>query len=177
MSVPAPEPVAQPRFSWPADYYSGPTPAPVLPRWAPFGCGAAAVVVLVIVFAGGAFLASGGLVDLMDMVFGMTLGEMRGMYEAEVTPAQKKALETEIETLRKNLREKKISVASLDPVLQAMRRGTANEKLNPKEVGEITAAARKANQSSSRRVDESSSRRANPTDNSTTRRLDDSTTR
>ena len=145
MSVDAPEPLPQRRFLWPADYYSGPTPTPVLPRWAPYGCGGAAVLVLIIVFVGGAFLAGGGFVQLMDMVFGMTLGEMRGMYNPEVAAVQKTALENEIEALRKNLREEKISPASLDPVLQAMRRGTSDEKLTAAEVQEITAAAKKAN--------------------------------
>jgi hypothetical protein len=146
MSVDAPEAVPAPRRAlWPADYYSGPTPSPVLPRWATFGCGAAAVFVLIVVFAGGAFLAGGGFVQMMDMVFGMTLGEMRGMYAAEVAPAQKTALESEIEALRKNLREEKIAPAALDPVLQAMRRATSDEKLNAAEVQEITAAAKKAN--------------------------------
>ncbi len=151
MSVDAPEAApAGPRFLWPAEYYSGPTPSAVLPRWATFGCGAAAVLVLIVVFAGGAFLAGGGFVQMMDMVFGMTLGEMRGMYAADVAPAQKTALESEIEALRKNLREEKIAPAALDPVLQTMRRATSDEKLTPVEVRDITAAAKKANASGKR---------------------------
>ena len=169
MSAPAPDVIPERRFIWPADYYSSATPQPVLPSWAPFGCGAASVLVMVLVFAGGAFLATGGFVQMMDMVFGMTLGEMRGMYTPEVTAAQKKALETEIETLRKNLREERILVASLDPVLQTMRRAMGDEKLDSKEVEEITGAAKKVNQSTSRRVDKSSSKPSGRLDDSKTR--------
>ena len=86
------ENVSTRRFEWPADYYSGPVRAPILPKWAPFGCGGLAVVVLIIVFAGGAFLSSGGFVDLMDFVIGMTASEMKGQYAADVPAAQRKAL-------------------------------------------------------------------------------------
>lgn len=138
--------VAAPRRGYrPADYYSSATPAPVLPRWAPFGCGAASVLVLIVVFAGGAFLAGGGFTDFMDLVFGMTMGEMRGMYAAEVTDAQKRDLEREIETLREHLRNERIAAGALDPVLQAMRRATSDEKLAPAEVDKIVSAARKVN--------------------------------
>lgn len=95
-------------------------------------------------FAGGAFLSSGGLVGAMDLVFGMTMGEVRGMYTAEVTAAQKKELETAVEALRASLREEKIPVAALDPVLQTMRKAVADEKMQPDEVEAVTAAARKA---------------------------------
>jgi hypothetical protein len=144
MSVP--ETSAPRRISWPADYYSGPSPQAVLPRGVTYGCGAASVVVLILVFAGGAFLSSGGMVDFMDLVFGMTMGEIRGMYTNDVTEPQKKELEASIESLRKSVRERKVAVGKLDPVLQTMRKTMSDTKLNPAEVQQVTAAARKANQ-------------------------------
>lgn len=139
-----PETVGHRRFVWPAEYYSGPSPAAVLPRGVTFGCGAASIVVLLLVFAGGAFMASGGLVDLMDFTFGMSMGDVRGMFTAEVTPAQKKELEDAIEQLRAGLRERKVSVAQLQPVLETMRKGISDKKLTPAEVDALAAAARKA---------------------------------
>ncbi len=130
----------------PADYYSGPSPAAVLPRGVTFGCGAASVVALILLSGAGAWMASGGIVDFMDLVFGMSLGEVRGMYTAEVTPAQKKAMEDAVETLRTNLRSGKVPVSSLDPVLKTMRNGIADKKMKPDEVEALTAAARKAGQ-------------------------------
>lgn len=132
------------RFAWPADYYSGPSPVAVLPRGVTFGCGAASIAALLLVFAGGAFMASGGLVQLMDFTFGMSMADVRGMYAADVTSAQKKELEAAIEQLREGLRNGKVAVAQLQPVLETMRQGIKDKKLTPSEVQALTAAARKA---------------------------------
>jgi len=129
----------------PCDYYSSASPERVLPAWAPYGCGGAALLILILVFAGGAFLARGGFTQVMDLVFGMTMGEMRGMYTADVTPAQKKQLEDEIALMRKNLREEKISVQSLQPVLKTIQKGTGDQKLSGKELEEIVAVTKKVN--------------------------------
>ncbi len=135
------------RFAWPAEYYSGPSPVAVLPRGLTFGCGAAALVALLLVFAGGAFMASGGLVQLMDLTLGMSMGDLRGMYASDVTAAQKKELEDSIEQLRGGLRDGKVSVAQLQPVLETMRNGIIDRKLTPAEVQTLSAAARKASAS------------------------------
>jgi hypothetical protein len=144
ISDPSAEPQTLPnRRHWPADYYSSATPEPVLPRWASYGCGAAAVLVLVGVFAGGLYLSGGGFAQLMDFTFGMTLGEMRAMYTPEVTPAQKQAMERAIETMRANVREGKASTASMQPTLQAIQKAIKDEKLTPAEVDAIIAATKK----------------------------------
>jgi hypothetical protein len=141
-----PETNVERRFVWPAEYYSGPSPRAVLPRGVTFGCGAAAVVALLIVFGGGIFLARGGMADFMDLALGMSMGDLRGMYTAEVTPAQKAALDESIESLRKGLREGKVSVARLDPVFQNMRQAIADKKMTPREVETLTIAARGVHQ-------------------------------
>lgn len=133
------------RLILPAEYYSTATPEAVLPSWATFGCAGLSVLVLILVFAGGAYLSSGGMADLMDMVLGMSLGEMRAIYTKDVTPAQKTALDAEIETLRRNMREGRVTIQRLDPMLQAMRRATSDSKVSGAEVDEMIAAARKLN--------------------------------
>jgi len=133
------------RFTLPADYYSSPTPAPRAPKGLVFGCGAASLVALLGVFAGGAFLSGGGMYTLMDFVISTTRGEMRGQYTADVTAAQKDALDEELDTLLENLRAKKIAITSLDPTLQAMRGASIDQKLTHDEVDAIVAAAKKAN--------------------------------
>ena len=139
-----PESMASRRFVWPAEYYSGPSPVAVLPRGVTFGCGAAALVALLLIFAGGAFMASGGLVDLMDLTLGMSMGELRGMYTSDVTPAQKKEVDDAIEQLRSGMRDRKVSVARLQPVLETMRKAIGDKKVTPAEARSLTAAARKA---------------------------------
>lgn len=171
VETPTEGPAAPPprRVYRPADYYSSAAPERVLPQWAPYGCGAASVLILLLVFAGGAYLSHGGFTEMMDLVFGMTMGEMRGMFAKEVTAAQKQALEREVETLRQNLRDQKVSVQKLQPLLEAIRKATGDKSVDAREVERITALAKQINakQSTSRRVAERSSYR----------RLDDSTTR
>lgn len=132
---------------WPADYYASETPAPVLPSWTTYGCGAAAVAVLLLVFAGGAWLSRGGFAQFLDLAFGMSLGEMRGMYAPDVTALQKQQLETEIEALRENVRAGRLPPASLQRLLQTLQKTMSDEKLTGAEVGAITTEARNANHS------------------------------
>lgn len=139
-----PETVPSRRFQWPAEYYSGPTPVAVLPKGVTFGCGAASLLALLVVFGGGIYLARGGIVDVMDMTFGMSMGELRGMYTKDVTPAQKAGFEAAIETLRQGVREEKIPIASLDPVLKTMRNAMADGKIDPHEVQALTTDAQRA---------------------------------
>jgi len=138
------------RFIWPSAYYSSATPDAVLPRWVSYGCGGAAVLALVLVFAGGAYLAGGGFVDLMDMTIGMSVGEAKGMYAAGIPAARKQSLDLEITAMRKNLREGKISVRSLQPFLEALRKVTSDSKVTAAEAATLEAAAKKANSSAKR---------------------------
>lgn len=138
-----PETSGERRFVRPADYYSSATPERFLPSWAAYGCGAAAVVVLLIVFAGGAFLSRGGFVDFMDLVIGMSVAEMKGMYAADVTSGQKAALDKEIETMRTSLREQKVAVAALQPFLDALKKSTFDEKVTSAEASSLEEAAKR----------------------------------
>ncbi|HEX2059515.1 MAG TPA: hypothetical protein VHK90_02135, partial [Thermoanaerobaculia bacterium] len=53
------------RFVWPADYYSSASPERVLPRGVAFGCGAASLVVLLVIFIGGALVSRGGFTEFI----------------------------------------------------------------------------------------------------------------
>jgi hypothetical protein len=140
-----PETSGERRFVRPADYYSSATPAPVLPSWAAYGCGAAAVAVLIIVFAGGAWLSSGGFVDFMDLAIGMSVAEMKGMYSPDVTAAQKEALDEEISAMRANLLAGKIAVPAVQPFLNALQKAASDSKVTSAEVRSLEDAAKKAN--------------------------------
>ena len=133
------------RFLWPAEYYSGPSPAPVIPGWAALGCGAASAVILLLVFAGGAWMASGGFQQVMDISIGMTVAEMKGMYAVEVTPAQRNSLDAEIETMREGLRTKKVAVASLQPFMQSLQKAVRDEKITPAEAKSLEETVRRIN--------------------------------
>src|SRR5579884_1621991 len=82
---------ASPPFRRPADYYSSPVgeKKPLFPRWVPFGCGSAAIVLLVVVFLAGIFAAHGGMGQLLDLMFGQMQGDIDKMFTKDVQPAQK----------------------------------------------------------------------------------------
>ncbi|HVE72471.1 MAG TPA: hypothetical protein VNI54_13995 [Thermoanaerobaculia bacterium] len=130
----------------PADYYSGPSPEAVLPRGVTFGCGAASIAGLILLAVGGAWMASGGIVDVMDLSFGMSMGQVRGMYKSDVTDAQKKEVDTAIEALRENLRTGKTPVSALNPVLETMRKIMDDKLITAEEARTLIASAHKAAQ-------------------------------
>ena len=130
----------------PADYYAGPSPEAVLPRGVTFGCGAASVAAMILVAFGGAWMAAGGIVDVMDLSLGMTIGEVRGMFKSDVTAAQKKELDTAFEGMRENLRTGKMPIAALNPVLETMRDAMDDKSVSAEEVRALIAASRKAAQ-------------------------------
>lgn len=134
------------RFVLPAEYYSGPTPRPVLPQWAAWGCGAVSVFILLIVFGGGIMLSRGGFSSFMDLVLGMSLGEMKAMYEPGITEAQKTALDSEIEGVRQKLRDDRMSIATLQPLLEGIRSAGADGKITAQEVETLRITAERLNQ-------------------------------
>src|SRR5512145_1965003 len=91
-AVPPPPPPSSPgpvtrTFRLPAEYYCAPLSdvRPVFPKWAPYGCGIAAAIFLVFLFVGGSILSGPKFGEVLDFVLGMSIGEMRGMYAADVT--------------------------------------------------------------------------------------------
>ena len=133
------------RFVWPADYYSSATPAPVLPRGVSYGCGIASVVVLLLIFVGGALVSSGGFVTFLDFAIGTSLGELRKQYAADVTPEQRKSFDDETVRLRENLRGGRISLPAMQPFLQGVSTASADRKVTVQEVRWLEEQARKIN--------------------------------
>lgn len=138
------------RFVWPSDYYSAPTPPSVLPRGVTYGCGAASLVVLLLFFIGGALMSAGGMTQFMDMALGMSLGEMRGMYSADVSAPRKKTLETEIETMREHLRTERIPLTGLQPFMQTLQSSISDRRVTGAEAAQLEETARKINASARR---------------------------
>jgi hypothetical protein len=127
-------------FRRPADYYSTPigeTKA-LFPRWVPYGCGAAAIVILIVVFIGGVFAVRGGMGQLLDMMFGSMQTEIDKMFTKDVSPAQKAAFEREMKTMRDTVRHNRLPVDRLQPLLRTMRDATSDEHVTPAEADELT---------------------------------------
>jgi outer membrane murein-binding lipoprotein Lpp len=128
---------------WPAEYYSTPTPEAILPKGVSYGCGAASILVLIVVVAGGVFLSTGGLTDFMDFVLGMSFGELK--YDPAVTAAQKKVLTSEVDALRENVRAKRVPVAKLQPFLQKLQDASSDGTVNAAEASQLAGAAHALN--------------------------------
>ncbi|HEX8155043.1 MAG TPA: hypothetical protein VF698_18055 [Thermoanaerobaculia bacterium] len=144
--APSPAPIPPRRFRMPAEYYAAPLSEvrPIFPPWVAYGCGSLAGVFLVFLFAGGAWLASGGMSTAMDLILGQTLGEVRGMYAKDVTEADKKAVDDEFSALRKGLREETVSVTRLQPVLRAVQGVISDKTVTHEEVEKLRTAVRAA---------------------------------
>jgi hypothetical protein len=127
-------------FRRPADYYSTPTgdAKPLFPRWVPYGCGAAAIVLLVVVFVGGVFAARGGMGQLFDFMFGSMQGEIDKMFTKDVTPAQRAAFDNEMKTMRDAVRQNRLPIDRLQPLLRTMRDVTSDEHVTPAEADQLT---------------------------------------
>ena len=133
-------------FRWPADYYSAPLSEvrPIFPRWVPFGCGLAAAAFFLLLIGAGALLSGERVRGLFDLMIGMTLGQMKPMYQPDVTDAQKAAFETEVEKMREGLRAEKVPVANVQPFFQALQKAVGDEKVTADELAELTETAKKA---------------------------------
>lgn len=135
----AASPPPTPPFRRPADYYSTPTgdAKPLFPRWVPYGCGTAAIVVLIVVFVGGVFAVRGGMGTLLDMMFGSMDTEIGKMFTKDVTAPQKAGFEREMKTMRDAVRSNRLRVDRLQPLLKTMRDVTSDERVTPAETDQL----------------------------------------
>jgi len=127
-------------FRRPADYYSTPTgdAKPLFPRWVPYGCGAAAIVLLIAIFVSGVFAARGGMGQLFDFMFGSMQGEIDKMFTKDVTAAQKAAFDSEMKSMRDLVRQNRLPIDRLQPLLRTMREVTSDESVTPAEADQLT---------------------------------------
>lgn len=141
---PATTPETRPKM--PAEYYSEPVQESkrVVPRGVVIGCGIAATVVLLLIFGLGVFLARGGMAVFLDLTLGQTLGEVRGLYASDVSEAQKKTLEAELDGLRKQVRDEKLPITRLSPVLTELQAVIKDRSVRSEEVERLREKIREA---------------------------------
>ena len=130
----------------PAAYYSAPLSEvkPIFPAWVPWGCGSAAALFLLLMFAGSAALTGPRLGALLDFVLNVSVGEMKGMYTSDVSRAQQDAFDAELKRMREQLRDGTISVQKVQPFLQAMQQTVGDEKVTPEELENLTKIVRES---------------------------------
>jgi len=145
---PPPEPRPLP-FRRPADYYAAPLSElrPLFARWVPFGCGTASLVVMVVLFAAGAWAGSGRGGSIFATLFGTMQDEIHDMFTKDVMAAQKAAFDSEMNALRANLGNGKVSIDRLQPLLRSIRDASIDSKVTPAEAAQLTKAAHDVNAS------------------------------
>ncbi len=142
----APEPPPLP-FRRPADYYAAPLSdvRPIFPRWVPYGCGTASLIVILVLFGAGVLASRGKGGSIFATIFGTMQDEIHGMFTKEVTAADKSLFDAEMKTLRGNLADGKVSIDHLQPLLHAIRVASIDSKITPDETKRLTQAAHEVN--------------------------------
>jgi hypothetical protein len=143
-SAPGPRPLP---FRRPADYYAAPLSEvrPIFPPWVPYGCGAASLLVIVLLFVAGSLAGSGKAGSLIAALFGTMQDEIRGIFTREVTVGQQKVFDGEMTALRRNLEKGYVSMDRLQPLLHAIRDASIDSKITPEEAKMLTKAAHDLN--------------------------------
>jgi hypothetical protein len=135
---PAPLPPSLP-FRRPADYYSSPAgeARPLFPKWVPYGCGSAAIVALIIVFALGVAVSRGMLGPMFELMLATTQAEIDKMFTRDVKPADKQAFDAEMKTMRDLVRDNRVSMEQLQPLLRMIREAISDERVTPAETQQL----------------------------------------
>jgi len=139
-------------FRRPADYYSSPVgeARPLFPKWVPFGCGTAAIVALLVVFGLGIALERGLMGEAFDLMFATMQGEIDKLFTKDVKPAEKIAFDAEMKAMRESVRQNRISVDRLQPVLRTLRDVVSDERVTPAETQQLTEEIRELNRTAKR---------------------------
>ena len=127
-------------FRRPADYYSSPVgeARPLFPRWVPYGCGTASIILLLMVFALGAAFSSGALGELLEVMFATMQGEIDKMFTPDVNAAQKAAFDAEMKKMRDSIRTNRLTLDRMQPLLRTMREVASDERVTPAEAEQLT---------------------------------------
>ncbi|HEY6137707.1 MAG TPA: hypothetical protein VI670_08085 [Thermoanaerobaculia bacterium] len=144
--APAPEPPpASLPFRLPADYYASPERNRLFPRAVPFGCGSAAAVFLVVLFAAGALVSGDRGGRLMSGLFATMQREIDGQFAKDVPQAQKAEFDAQFNELRHRLETGRAKMTTLQPFLETMRDASMDEKITPEETKRLIDALHEVN--------------------------------
>ena len=141
----APEPATPPEtprrpFRLPAEYYASPERSPVLPRAVPFGCGAAALLFLIVLFVAGAMADR-----FMPWLFGYMQKEADGQFTKDVPAADRAEFDRQFSELQARLKSGRTKLTRLQPFLEKLRDASMDEHITPEETKKLNEALRELN--------------------------------
>ncbi len=149
---PDPAPTALP-FRLPADYYSSPSADAnrIVPRWIPFGCGAAALVFLLGLFAAGAFVTGGGGAAIIGFFFDTMQGDVERLFTPDVTPSMRADFEREWKRLETNMTSRRVPLDKFQGVLLQMQEAIEDKHVDGSELEKLTGKIRSVNEAVERK--------------------------
>lgn len=111
----------------------------------PFGCGSAAILLLVIVFIGGYAASRGGMGALFDPLLSSMQDEIEKMFTKDVTPVDKAQFEAQMKILRGEIRQNRIPLDRLQPLLRSVREVSSDQRVTPAETEQLIQELREVN--------------------------------
>lgn len=146
---PTPPPPPSPSGpSKPADYYSGASgdtkKSTGCRNWA-IGCGGAGCLVLIILFAGGAWLVTRGMPTLVDYVFKDVETKVAQSGVAAATPEQKEALHDQVLRLRGNLESGTIGPGEVQSLIENAAQAASDGHVTSEELTGLIDQLKKVN--------------------------------
>lgn len=113
--------------------------------WVPYGCGSAAILLLIVVFAAGGALSHGGMGSLLDLLLSSIQQEVERMFTRDVTPAEKTQFEVQMGSLREHVRQNKVPLERLQPLLRSVREVSSDQHITPAEAEQLIREIEAAN--------------------------------
>jgi len=118
---------------------------PVFPKWVPYGCGAAAMFFVLLLFIGGAFAGKRGAGPLVDFFLGGMQTELTTAYAADASPQQRTSFESEYQKLRANARANRLDLAGVQKLLTSISEAQSDHKITGEELQRLTKELQELN--------------------------------
>lgn len=90
------------------------------------------------VFAAGIALSRGGMGQLLELMFASMQGEVDKMFAGDVKPAEKAAFDAEMKRMRDSVRQNRVPLDRLQPLLRTLREATSDERITSAEAQQLT---------------------------------------
>jgi hypothetical protein len=84
------------------------------------------------------FAVHGGMGRAMDWMFSSMQGEVEKMFTKEVSPVQKANFKAEMKTMRDSVRQNRLPMDRLQPLLRTMQNAIEDEHVTPAEADQLT---------------------------------------
>jgi uncharacterized coiled-coil DUF342 family protein len=76
--------------------------------------------------------------ELLELMFASMQGEIDKMFTRDVKPSEKAAFDAEMKTMRESVRQNRLPLDRLQPLLRSLREVTMDEHVTPAEAQQLT---------------------------------------